>query len=133
MLPNKVFVFEMNANKTKLGVQVSNKQYIVGVTSYNHAKRIKRVASPNMKLSAMEGDQTVYLSKLCVPKQDEKVTECKITEMTMDSFMMLPVNKNIGVLLGMDLLRDNEEEIQFNTVVIDPVYNIDAYRQEMMI
>ena len=45
--------------------------------------------------------------------------------------MLMPIKKNIGVGLGLDIVYNMKYEFNISALIIDPVYDIDSYRENM--
>lgn len=132
MLPDKVYVLRTK-QKTNLGFSHNNKSYIVGFPSKACAKRISQNVTPISKIQLNEYKDEVSFGIMTINKHESIEKPCTITQVCMNEFMKYPLNKNIGVVLCLEVLADLQDKFKINTVIIDPVYDIESYRENMVI
>lgn len=126
--PEKIYVLQ-SPNKTYVGLRKHNKPYVVGFSNKDTARRVmKHVA--DVKILDNSLVDTVSLVEMRIIKS-ETPYDCNIKEMDINCFMNMPLKQNIGVVLGCEIIKDNSVEIGISSVIVDPLYDIKAYREFM--
>ena len=139
MIYNK-HVYLLSSNKTKFGFCKNNKIYVLGIQSYDLAKRISiscntnsHIKLHNCKHETSEcSDNSVEFCNMKIIKS-KYITKpaLEIEQIKIDDFMLMPIKKNIGVGLGLDIVYNMKYEFNISALIIDPVYDIDSYRENM--
>jgi hypothetical protein len=131
-------IYLLSSNNTKMGFYKNNKLYVLGIQSYNLAKRISISCNNNsyIKLHNCKDESTDENSiEFCNMKimKSKYITKPSlvIEQFKLDDFMMMPIKKNIGVGLGLDIIYNMKYEFNISALIIDPVYDIVAYRENM--
>lgn len=128
--PDKIYMLQ-SPGKAYIGLCKHNKPYVVGFVNRDTAKRVMK----NISDVAVMYDSNVesislgkmFITKSACPKQ------CVVKEIDMDSFMDMPLKKNVGVVLGCEIIKDTCDEIRLSSIVVDPFYDIEAYRASITI
>jgi hypothetical protein len=127
-----------------MGFYKNNKFYILGVQSFNLAKRISISCNTNsyIKLhncknednSCDDDENSVEFCNMKIIKSKYIIKPPLVIEQfKLDEFMMIPIKKNIGVGLGLDIIYNMRYEFNISSLIIDPVYDIVSYRENMKI
>jgi hypothetical protein len=57
----------------------------------------------------------------------------RLHKISMDEFMMMPINKNIGIGLGFEIIEEKLAAVCISALIIDPIYDIENYRKNIVI
>ena len=139
-------VYLLKCGNTHFGFRKYNKSYVIGLPSKRMALRIKQAIS-NTKVINCEKDwcmlggrgtyiseeeSTVSIGELVIQKK----TLCysavpKIETHDIEEFMLYPTQKNIGIVYGLEMMTESKNEFRFESLIIDPVFDIESYRAAM--
>ena len=139
-LKERVYVLKNNKNKELLSLRHNSHSYVVGLTSKRFAKYMSNMpisfASVKVDPASIEFI-SVSMGRLyidCNKLDNVYMDKFTLNEYNLNDFMKLPMNKNIGVVLGIDE-GDSivENEFDLTSIIVDPVYDIESYRENMNI
>lgn len=133
-IPENVYVFKNN-NK-HVGVYKNNNLYLVSIHSLESAKRIKRNIGTSSRLkTSLTSDTPVEfgLMHILKTKQNDNIDNYEIEKIDTHTFMAMPFRKNLGIAMGIEIIKDNINEYCLSTLFIDPLYDISQYRENMFI
>lgn len=125
-LPNKLYVVK-TSKQTNLGFHVNSKSYILGFATPQDAHRISQHVSPKstLQVHAPENKSVTFGVVTLQKKHKPKRAKYKITEITLDDFMILPMRQNIGIIISMDIIGSVNDAFTFDSIIIDPLYVLD--------
>lgn len=146
-------VYLLRCGSSHLGFRRYNKSYIVGLPTKGMALHVKQGISgvPGAKpgcrsedwcvlkgtvahTSQTDDESTVTIGELHIQKR----VSCsyagapELEERSLEEFMLYPTQKNIGVVYGLEMTLENETEFRLESLIIDPVFDIQSYRESML-
>lgn len=141
-------VYMLRCGKSHFGFRRYNKSYVIGLPNKRVALRIRNGISnvSNAKLAcdrewcAIDGkgarvseeEPTVSIGELVIQKKALCYSASpEIEAHDIEDFMLYPTKRNIGIVYGLVLLAENEREFRFESLIIDPVFDIHSYREAM--
>lgn len=134
--PTRLYTLKCPITNNHFGFIRNNKSYMLGFPEFDVAKKFRRYTNcpVNVKLEKYARDETsVYLSRLVVPKKiNINNGPFFIEEMDTGEYMDLPMQKNIGVAFVIDTLEVTILNYEFTTLIIDPLYDTNKYREALI-
>lgn len=122
-LSQQLFVLRTSTNR-HVGFYKCEKSYVVTFPNIEHAslanKNISNLTmfdiSPRQDLA-----RTSHLVDLCIFKNHNiKTNICKVEETDMTSMFVMPIVDNVGVVVALDVVKDDPSELVFESILIDP-------------
>lgn len=140
-------VYLLRCGPSHLGFRRHNKSYIVGLPTKGMAMHVKQGISGMSRETCMPEERCVLKGEVVHPSLSEEESTVvigdlhiqkgacgtpEVEERSLDEFMLYPTNKNIGVVYGLEMKLENEREFRVESLIIDPVFDIESYRESMM-
>jgi hypothetical protein len=79
-----------------------------------------------------EEESTVSICELIIQKRVlcyAAVPEIEAHDI--EEFMLYPMQKNVGIVYGLEMVAESKKEFRFESLIIDPVFDIESYRAAM--
>jgi hypothetical protein len=141
------------------GFHQGGKTYIVGFPVTEHAKYVRKYAnvSSRMRLTMSKGTENVSkvvkqglaedfgitdfnVGEIIINEQailtiSKKIninkTALALQEMPLTEFIMLPFTKNLGIVMPVEIVVDEDKQIVFEAQVVNPVNNPDLFQMRL--
>lgn len=148
MLGNNVYL--LRYNKGFLSFQKDTNRYIIGFANYKLAKQMSSFSLfkynmydysnyscddecwANPSLGKAECTNNMILCNMRASRRATRPNS-RVHKITMDEFMMMPINKNIGIGLGFEIIDEKQAAVYMSSLIIDPIYDIENYRKNIVI
>ena len=137
MLGNHVYL--LRSNKGYLSFQKDTNRYIIGFANYKLAKQMSSFSlfKYNMYDYSNYSCDTDFTNNmiLCNMRASRRYAHVtsRLHKISMDEFMMMPINKNIGIGLGFEIIEEKLAAVCMSALIIDPIYDIENYRKNIVI
>jgi hypothetical protein len=115
--PDKIYMLQ-SSNKAYLGLRKHNKSYVVGFSNKDDARRIMKHVS-DAHIMYESNIDTISLGKLYITKSVNP-HKCHLEELDMNTFMEMPIKKNIGVILGCEVFKETSVLFGMSSIVVNP-------------
>lgn len=133
-------------DNVSLGTYHKNCSYIVGYVYPNDALYATRHLSKNVKINMTdyepslqtrvieteEGKQVLIVLDQTFPvhisKQYSPEFDWYTEEMDLQTFFSIPLTRNIGLVMPFDKVDETENEMIFQSYIVDPVYDASMFR-----
>jgi len=134
MLGNHVYL--LRSNKGYLSFQKDTNRYIIGFANYKLAKQMSSFSLFKYNSDSCENKpectNNMILCNMRASRRSAHATS-RLHKISMDDFMMMPINKNIGIGLGFEIIEEKRAAICISALIIDPIYDIENYRKNIVI
>ena len=132
--PTNIYTLHNTKTNTHYGLVKNDKSYIVGFQTNKMANTVRKVINVKKDLIYnSSNDCQVYLTKVCIPK---KIVYSKpifvIKKFSMNKFMELPNNKNIGVIQICEFIADMDDILEFTSMIVEPLNDIISYQMALL-
>lgn len=130
MLGNNVYL--LRSNKGFLSFQKDTNRYIIGFANYKLAKHMSSFSLFKYNMYDYNSYNNMILCNMRASRRATRPSS-RIHKISMDEFMMMPINKNIGIGLGFEIIDEKEGAAYMSSLIIDPIYDIENYRKNIVI
>jgi len=125
MFPTKIYTLKVK--NSNLGFNFNDKSYIVGFNNKPLAIRCNHLINPlpkidiNIKRTFSNNSDIVDMKIETRPFS--KIFEHDIEEISIAKFLTYPITNNIGILIGLEVVLENESDITIESMLIESFNN----------
>jgi hypothetical protein len=130
MLGNNVYL--LKSNNGFLSFQKDTNRYIIGFSNYKLAKQMSSFSLFKYNMYDYNNYNNMTLCNMRASRRATRPSS-RIHKICINEFMMMPVNKNIGIGLGFEIIDEKEGAAYMTSLIIDPIYDIENYRKNIVI
>jgi hypothetical protein len=122
MFPDKIYTIKLK-NKN-FGFNFKDQSYVVGFNNKLLANHCKNIVSPVSLVDINIKKQITSCSDIADMKINiQKCIMNDIEEINISNFLTYPISNNVGIVIGMDIINENESDIIIESMLIEPFDN----------
>lgn len=113
------------------GTIINDKSYVIAFRTHRQANNVSKIIDTNRNIILFPKKESVYIAKTYIPITINKRQIFKPSKILVNDFMEYPNINNIGIIYAMDIDYNGELLLEFSSLVIEPLNNIEAYRENL--
>lgn len=126
-------------NQGNVGLIHTNQSYVVAFTNRLNAKKANSVITSNSVLEITSSFRSLQVAlpsnqtyDLVLPKFKKAETNiCTINVLDMAEVLCIPFAHNVGVVVAMEIIDDEEKKLVFDSIVIEPYTDMRCFRNAL--
>lgn len=139
-------MFTLQLNSKTVGFTHAKREYVIGFKNVVYARKVQYNMATHPELSlvkslthmdlsetieeqlVLDHNASLFITKCPFGKRNEQL---HLQTYTLEKFLLLPYQRNLGIVMPYELIEETDQEFHFKSHVIDPAESITFLKMDM--